>query len=127
MNMRFWVAALAEPNRMAAHVLTTSPMNVRTLGLMRESASQRTMVSSRTPQARPKAEVQERLIGVNPGLRARARMGSVSFHTGDAWSGRGFFRPPGLVGSVFTFTHDLRCGLHSYGAPRQRSKIFLAL
>src|SRR3954454_13973314 len=33
-------------------------MKVRTWGLMRESASQRTMVSSRTPQARPKAEVQ---------------------------------------------------------------------
>src|SRR5215469_3123659 len=59
MNMRFWLLALAEPNRIAAQVLTTSPMNVRTFGLMRESASQRTMVSSNTPQARPKAEVQE--------------------------------------------------------------------
>src|SRR3954447_15630069 len=62
MNMRFWSPALAEPNRIAAQVLTTSPMNVRTLGLMRERASQRTMVSRRTPQARPKAEVQEWLI-----------------------------------------------------------------
>src|SRR5579864_7978276 len=62
MNMRFWLEALAEPNRMAAQVLTTSPMKVRTLGLMRESASQRTMVSRRTPQARPKADVQEWLI-----------------------------------------------------------------
>src|ERR1700733_6679844 len=61
MNMRFWLEALAEPNRMAAQVLTTRPMNVSTLGLMRESASQRTMVSSRTPQARPKALVQLRL------------------------------------------------------------------
>src|ERR1700741_1006933 len=59
MNMRFWLLALAEPNRTAAQVLTTSPMNVRTFGLMRESASQRTIVSSRTPQARPKADVQE--------------------------------------------------------------------
>src|SRR5579871_3096665 len=41
-------------------------MKVRTLGLMRDRASQRTMVSSRTPQARPKAEVQEALIGVAP-------------------------------------------------------------
>src|ERR1700752_3419690 len=61
--MRFWFAAFADPNRIAAQVLTTSPMKVRTLGLIRESASQRTMVSSRTPQARPKAEVQDALIG----------------------------------------------------------------
>src|SRR5258708_1962527 len=60
MNMRFCVSAVAEPKRMAAHVFTTSPMKVRTLGLMRESASQRTMVLRRTPQARPKALVQER-------------------------------------------------------------------
>src|SRR5947208_11209199 len=62
MNMRFWLEAFAEPNRIAAQVFTTSPMNVSTLGLMRESASQRTMVSRRTPQARPKADVQEWLI-----------------------------------------------------------------
>src|SRR6478752_5869226 len=62
MNMRFWLEALAEPNRIAAQVLTTSPMKVRTLGLMRESASQRTMVSRSTPQARPNADVQEWLI-----------------------------------------------------------------
>src|ERR1700689_2743073 len=62
MKMRFWFEALAEPNRMAAQVLTTSPIKVRTLGLMRESASQRTMVSSRTPQARPKALVQDGAI-----------------------------------------------------------------
>src|SRR5579864_9268714 len=61
--MRRWLEALAEPKRIAAQVLTTSPMKVRTLGLMRESASQRTMVSSSTPQARPKALVQEALIG----------------------------------------------------------------
>src|SRR5579863_498443 len=67
MNMRFWFEALADPNRIAAQVLTTSPMNVRTLGLIRESASQRTMVSRRTPQARPKAEVQETLISELPG------------------------------------------------------------
>src|SRR5579859_791106 len=66
MNMRFWFAALAEPNRIAAQVFTTRPINVSTLGLMRESASQRTMVSSRTPQARPKAEVHEALIGAAP-------------------------------------------------------------
>src|SRR5438270_12152091 len=56
--MRRWLLALAEPNRIAAQVLTSNPMKVSTLGLMRESASQRTMVSSRTPQARPKADVQ---------------------------------------------------------------------
>src|SRR5579864_8852254 len=58
MNIRFWLVALADPNKIAAQVLTTSPMKVRTLGLIRESASQRTMVSSRTPRARPKALVQ---------------------------------------------------------------------
>src|SRR5579863_3373240 len=62
MNMRFWLSALAEPNKMAAQVFTTNPMKVRTLGLMRDRASQRTMVSSRTPQARPKALVQEAVI-----------------------------------------------------------------
>src|SRR5438874_12053582 len=62
MNMRFWLEALAEPNRIAAQVLTTSAMNVSTLGLMRESGSQRTMVSRKTPQALPNAEVQEWLI-----------------------------------------------------------------
>src|SRR5579863_3522382 len=60
MNMRFCVPAVAEPNRIAAQVLTTSPMNVSTLGLMRDRASQRTMVLSSTPQARPKALVQLR-------------------------------------------------------------------
>jgi hypothetical protein len=34
-------------------------MKVRTLGLMRDRASQRTMVASRTPQARPKALVHD--------------------------------------------------------------------
>src|ERR1700757_2608999 len=68
MNMRFWFEALAEPNKKAAHVLTTNPMKVRTLGLMRERASQRTMVSSRTPQARPKAEVHEVVIADSPWL-----------------------------------------------------------
>src|ERR1700680_3506957 len=68
MNMRFWLEALAEPKRMAAQVLTTNPIKVRTLGLMRERASQRTMVSSRTPQARPKALVQLGLIRMFPGL-----------------------------------------------------------
>src|ERR1700691_6164350 len=58
--MRRWGRAVAGPNRIAAHVFTTSPMNVSTLGLMRDSASQRTMVSSSTPQARPKALVQLR-------------------------------------------------------------------
>src|ERR1700721_148482 len=61
--MGLWVGALAEPKRIAAQVLTTNPMKVRTLGLMRERASQRTMVSSRTPQARPKARVQLRQWG----------------------------------------------------------------
>src|SRR5271157_510203 len=56
--MRRWVKAVAEPNRIAAQVFTTSPMNVSTLGLIRDSASQRTMVSSSIPQARPKALVQ---------------------------------------------------------------------
>src|SRR5258708_4765039 len=60
MNRRFCVENVAEPKRMAAQVFTTNPMKVRTLGLMRESASQRTMVLRRTPQARPKALVQER-------------------------------------------------------------------
>src|SRR5579863_1079825 len=62
--MCFWVSAVAEPNRYAAQVLTTSPMKVSTLGLIRDSASQRTIVLSRTPQARPKALVQERHTGV---------------------------------------------------------------
>src|SRR5579864_3509172 len=62
--MRFWLSAVAEPKRIAAQVLTTSPMKVRTLGLMRDRASQRTMVSSSTPQARPKALVQEVLMAV---------------------------------------------------------------
>src|SRR6202011_4202803 len=57
--MRFWLVALAEPKRMAAQVFTTSPMKVSTLGLMRERASQRTMVASSTPQARPKALVHD--------------------------------------------------------------------
>ncbi len=70
--MRFWLLALAEPNRIAAQVLTTSPMKVRTLGLMRERASQRTIVSSRTPQARPKALVQLGAI-TRPPLSARRR------------------------------------------------------
>src|SRR5215469_7727398 len=66
MNMRFWLLALAEPNRIAAQVFTSSPMKVRTFGLMRESASQRTMVSSKTPQARPNAEVQDAVINGAP-------------------------------------------------------------
>src|SRR2546430_13846455 len=57
--MRLWLPALAEPNSTAAQVFTTSPMNVSTLGLMRDRASQRTMVLSNTPQPRPKALVQE--------------------------------------------------------------------
>src|SRR5437879_11128439 len=57
--MRFWFAAVADPNRTAAHVFTTNPMKVSTLGLMRDSASQRTMVSRSTPQARPKALVHD--------------------------------------------------------------------
>src|SRR5208282_1317965 len=59
MNSRFWLPAAAEAKRIAAQVLTSSPMNVSTLGLMRDRASQRTMVSSSTPQARPKALVHE--------------------------------------------------------------------
>jgi hypothetical protein len=43
-------------------------MKVSTLGLMRDRASQRTMVASNTPQARPKALVHDladdRLTGV---------------------------------------------------------------
>src|SRR3982074_1719250 len=57
--MRFCVSAVAEPKRIAAQVLTTSPMKVSTLGLMRDSASHRTMVSRSTPQARPKALVHD--------------------------------------------------------------------
>src|ERR1700676_2374221 len=92
MNMRFWLEALAEPKRMAAQVLTTSPMKVRTLGLMRERASQRTMVSSRTPQARPKALVQEGLTGVprqrgagDPSLRLKS--GSARDDAASLWLG----------------------------------------
>src|SRR5271154_3409254 len=59
MNSRFWFPAAAEAKRIAAQVLTTNPINVSTLGLMRDSASQRTMVSSSTPQARPNALVQD--------------------------------------------------------------------
>src|SRR3979411_1064317 len=57
--MRLWFSAVAEPKRMAAQVFTTSPMKVSTLGLIRDSASQRTMVSRSTPQARPKALVHD--------------------------------------------------------------------
>src|ERR1700741_1021923 len=78
MNMRFWFEALAEPKRIAAQVFTTSPMKVRTLGLMRESASQRTMVSSRTPQARPKALVQEALMDAPKMLNSPRRTRSYT-------------------------------------------------
>src|SRR5258708_36850616 len=61
--MRLWFSAVAEPKRMAAQVFTTSPIKVSTLGLMRDSASQRTMVSSSTPQARPKALVHDLQCG----------------------------------------------------------------
>src|ERR1700690_541210 len=60
--MRRWFSALAVANSTAAQVLTSNPMKGRTLGLMGERASQRTMVSSRTPQARPKALVQLAVI-----------------------------------------------------------------
>src|ERR1039458_1012108 len=87
--MRCCVRAVAEPNRIAAQVFTTSPMKVSTLGLMRDSASQRTMVSSSTPQARPKALVHDMLgdrfgdvFGEadirRPPFRARPRRGSCS-------------------------------------------------
>src|SRR5579863_5315516 len=78
--MRFWFDAFADPNRIAAHVFTNNPMKVSTLGLMRESASQRTMVSSRTPQARPKVEVQETLIcGLSSLVRLRTLGSSCSY------------------------------------------------
>src|SRR6266853_4953176 len=48
-------------------VFTTKPRNVSTLGLIRAKASQRTMASSRTPQARPKALVQVLLDPVRSG------------------------------------------------------------
>src|ERR1700733_5237459 len=47
---------------MAAMGLTTKPINVSTLGLIRDSASQRTIIFSNLPQARPKAEVQVILV-----------------------------------------------------------------
>src|ERR1700716_1842703 len=94
--MRFCVSAVAEPKRMAAQVFTTSPMKVSTLGLMRDSASQRTIVSRSTPQARPKALVhdlqcadlvgedfdsQDADIKLSP-LRAQPRR--------ESWTGAGF-------------------------------------
>src|ERR1700716_3344217 len=89
--MRFCVSAVAEPKRIAAQVLTTSPMKVSTLGLMRDSASQRTMVSRSTPQARPKALVHDLQcrdldcvdIDIRPSpLRAQPRH--------ESWTGAGF-------------------------------------
>src|SRR5258708_3565073 len=59
-------------------VLTTSPRNVRTLGLMRARASHRTMASSSTPQARPKALVQVVLIE-SPSLGPRRSASSLGF------------------------------------------------
>src|SRR6266567_6226396 len=56
--MRCWFSAVAYPKKNAAQALTTSPMKVSTLGLILVSASQRTMVRSKTAQARPKALVQ---------------------------------------------------------------------
>src|SRR3984957_5053442 len=105
--MRFWLEALAEPNRMAAQVLTTSPMKVRTLGLMRERASQRTMVSSRPPQARPKALVQLGLMGV-PRLRGaadpslRLKSGSVRDDAANLWLGDSRLGDSRLGGQTFT-------------------------
>src|ERR1700738_595524 len=61
--MRRWFAAVAEPNRIAAQVLTTNPMNVSALGWRRDNASRRTIVSSSTPQARPKALVHDLQCG----------------------------------------------------------------
>src|SRR5579864_5535785 len=104
--MRFWLEAFAEPNRIAAQVLTSSPMKVRTLGLMRERASQRTMVSSRTPQARPKALVQEALIG---------RTRDVEWNVSSAFAERVSFAPPGLL-NLLKVPHGLRRGLHSFAA-----------
>src|ERR1700686_430256 len=110
MNMRFWLVALAEPNRMAAQVLTTRPMKVSTLGLMRESASQRTMVSSRTPHARPKALVQEALTEVprqrgaaDPSLRLKS--GSARDDAGELgaaylWLDGQPFYAPAFSGSI---------------------------
>src|SRR5277367_4563946 len=90
MNMRFWFDALAEPNRMAAQVFTTNPMKVSTLGLMRESASQRTMVSSRTPQARPKALVQLALIYTPRGTHQKSARKSplLAQKTREKWGTR---------------------------------------
>src|SRR3954467_7234556 len=98
--MRLWFEALAEPNRTAAQVLTSNPMKVRTLGLMRESASQRTMVSSRTPQARPKAEVQlmeeEAVIGERINLTTNDNLRLRSGQAGPS-KGRGRLPAPDCV------------------------------
>src|ERR1035441_6536181 len=56
--MRRWCAPFAYPNKTAAWVFTSNPIRVRTFGLMRDSASRRTIESSSTPQARPTPLVQ---------------------------------------------------------------------
>jgi hypothetical protein len=69
-------------------------MKVRTLGLMRDRASQRTMVARRTPQARPKALVHDLhepecpeldFAGVEVEEDFAADEGPADV-TGDAWS-----------------------------------------
>src|SRR4051812_25391337 len=75
-------------------------MKVRTLGLMRESASQRTMVSSRTPQARPKAEVQlmeeEAVIGERINLTTKGQP-SATLRAGWAEQTQGRLPAPDCV------------------------------
>src|SRR5271166_6715601 len=53
-------------------MLTTRPRKVSTFGLTRVRASQRTMASSKTPQARPKALVQVRGPVLGPVLLVAA-------------------------------------------------------
>src|SRR5450755_54560 len=62
-------------------VFTTRPRKVSTLGLIRARASQRTMASSSTPQARPKALVQVALIDFSsrPSSELSSQVSSLGF------------------------------------------------
>src|SRR5579863_2203123 len=77
-------------------------MNVRTFGLMRESASQRTMVSSSTPQARPNAEVQDALMEEPPKFPLLAQKAREKWGT-RPWSARFWSAQVPLRARLFWF------------------------
>ena len=57
-EMEYKLVTSEESDVAAGKISTTSPINVSTLGLIRDNASQRTMMFNNFPQARPKALVQ---------------------------------------------------------------------